>query len=211
MDLPMHMAEALDNLCEFERTIEELRLWGQPEQVIDILIGAQQDIELVKKLEKTRLDSHLMQQLDHLWRDEKPEVIQNIKCLIVERMQETMWNSLREVGTKMSERKDELRKPLGDYAFICIRQVREAGCHQRSNWERLYIEVEKLRKAHEIDYWPLHPQKEVQLEWKGWMKTHTTLSEEDAWADLDDDQDDDSEKNTDDDSDENTDEDSVHD
>jgi hypothetical protein len=180
LDHPQMMGSLLEELGEFERTVEELRCWGQLEPVIDILIGEQQGCSTVERLKRARTDARIMRNIGHFWSDKGLMEIQSFKHLMNERLQKVLWEGIRTINIAMEDKeKGSIPYPLHMFAFLCIRQVREKNCHQRSNWERIYKEIERMNEVYSIPTSGVNSRFGVPVEWTRWMYDNATLAEED--------------------------------
>jgi hypothetical protein len=180
MDNAMDIAAAIDNLAQLERTVKELRQWGQPEEVIDMLQWNSQDDLLTKRLKETRLDTVIMRTIRSLWSDRKLGELQDLQQLTIERLQEIMWTSLHDFGRNAAKKGVPLnsyrpQEQLCTYTFICIRHIRDPNCHEKPKWEKLFSQV--VSEAHKLGYSQSPISLEAQMTWVKWMKRNTMLLE----------------------------------
>ncbi|PVF92192.1 hypothetical protein CPB86DRAFT_830154 [Serendipita vermifera] len=161
----------LDELRRFERGFNQLKQWSSLEHALSTLEDVD-DKSLTVKLKKVQNDRAVMESLERLWNGEGLAEIQNLKRTAIELIQRNIRKDFEIVGDTESSREEKLRL----YTLLCIRELRNANCQQRADWERVYKEIE-IRKVYVRKYKRIPEERE----WLNWMKSNTVFPDDTAW------------------------------
>jgi hypothetical protein len=168
---------------QFERRLKGLKQCSTLEQALRKLEGDGRDKLLLNKIKKIRSSTLIMQRLESLWGDETLAEIQEAKRIGTRRLQGLMKIDLEGMGTKVKDwrKQHHRREMLRFYTFLCIRQLRDGNCHQRSDWEKIYKEVETAKRLPHLEYWRFREEEA----WIEWMKQNTIFPDDTMWKELD--------------------------